>query len=157
MADKGDVVDDCFVEYKLSNRDGPWSFQVSQSAGNAYESAANLNRSKYHVPLQIINTAVFYFARHFGHHHGGRQFPATVHGIMGSIVTWIVFIVCRSSLLQDRESVLTREQVVIGVFLKLHIMEKTIRRYIVPIHSILGKLFPLVGWTRELLPNLRRD
>ena len=27
-------------------------------------------------------------------------------------------------------------------------MEKTIRRYIVTIHSILGKVFPLVGWTR---------
>jgi len=27
-------------------------------------------------------------------------------------------------------------------------MEKTIRRYIVPIHSILGKIFPLIGWTR---------
>lgn len=40
---------------------------------------------------------------------------------------------------------------VIGIFLKLHIMEKTVRRYIVPIHSILGKAFPLVGWTRMSL------
>jgi hypothetical protein len=99
--------------------------------------------------LQIINTVVFYFARYFGHHHGGRQFPASVHGIMAGIVTWIVFIV-RSHLRSRGEA--NDQQVVIGVFLKLHIMEKTIRRYIVPIHSILGKAFPLVGWTRTYSP-----
>lgn len=33
-------------------------------------------------------------------------------------------------------------------------MEKTIRRYIVPIHSILGKVFPLIGWTRAS-PSVR--
>lgn len=38
----------------------------------------------------------------------------------------------------------------IGIFLKLHIMEKTVRRYVVPMHSVLGKLFPIVGWTRKL-------
>jgi hypothetical protein len=42
---------------------------------------------------------------------------------------------------------------VIGIFLKLHIMEKTVRRYMVPIHSVLGKAFPLVGWTRESCSN----
>jgi hypothetical protein len=51
---------------------------------------------------------------------------------------------------------------VIGIFLKLHIMEKTVRRYIVPIHSVLGKAFPLVGWTRMSLslcfnPKCRAD
>jgi len=66
---------------------------------------------------------------------------------MGSIVTWIVFIVCLHICLQEGKA--DDQQVLIGIFLKLHIMEKTIRRYIVPIHSILGKIFPLVGWTRE--------
>jgi hypothetical protein len=51
-----------------------------------------IDRSKYHVPLQVINIVFFYFARHFGHHHGGRQFPSSVHGVMATIVTWIVFI-----------------------------------------------------------------
>jgi hypothetical protein len=65
---------------------------------------------------------------------------------MASIVTWIVFIVRSHLSLRGKEA--DEQQVVIGIFLKLHIMEKTIRRYIVPIHSILGKIFPLIGWTR---------
>lgn len=40
------------------------------------------------------------------------------------------------------------QQASCGVFLKLHIMEKTVRRAIVPIHSVIGKAFPLLGWTR---------
>jgi hypothetical protein len=71
---------------------------------------------------------------------------------MASIVTWIVFIVCLYICLQEGKT--DDQQVVIGIFLKFHIMEKTIRRYIVPVHSILGKIFPLIGWTRTY-PLLR--
>lgn len=53
----------------------------------------SIHRSKYHVPVQSANIVLFYIARYFGHHHGGRQFPSTVHGLMASIVTWVVLIV----------------------------------------------------------------
>jgi hypothetical protein len=71
---------------------------------------------------------------------------------MASIVTWIVFIVYLYLFLQEGKT--DDQQVVIGIFLKFHIMEKTIRRYIVPIHSILGKIFPLIGWTRTYPQSL---
>ena len=44
---------------------------------------------------------------------------------------------------------LTEQQAACGIFLKLHIMEKTVRRFVVPVHSVIGKAFPLLGWTRE--------
>lgn len=36
----------------------------------------------------------------------------------------------------------------LGTFLKLHIMEKTVRPYVVKVHGFFGKLFPVLGWTR---------
>lgn len=43
-----------------------------------------------------------------------------------------------------------------GVFLKLHIMEKKVRPWVVPVHGFLGKAFPVIGWTREYMPHSRR-
>ena len=41
-----------------------------------------------------------------------------------------------------------RQQAGCGIFLKLHVLETTVRRWIVPIHSVIGKIFPVLGWTR---------
>ena len=41
-------------------------------------------------------------------------------------------------------------QLVIGIYLKLHIHEKTIRPYFVVAHGILGKSYPILGWTQML-------
>lgn len=40
-------------------------------------------------------------------------------------------------------------QTACGIFLKLHILEKTVRPWVVRVHGILGKFFPVIGWTRE--------
>jgi hypothetical protein len=69
-----------------------------------------LARSKYHVPLQVLNVALTYGAAYLGHHHKGRQFPATVgrlqsrfrtaqanlqvHGIMAKVLIYTMFTVC---------------------------------------------------------------
>ncbi|ORY28304.1 putative membrane protein [Naematelia encephala] len=92
-----------------------------------------LSKSKYHVPLQTINVILSFIGAYFGHHHHGRMFPATVHGTMAKIISIILII-----------------QTVCGIFLKLHILEKTVRRFVVPIHSTLGKVFPILGWTQML-------
>ncbi|WVF72001.1 hypothetical protein IAT40_006812 [Kwoniella sp. CBS 6097] len=92
-----------------------------------------LSKSKYHVPLQATNTVLVFVGMYFGHHHGGRQYPETVHGLMAKIITWILV-----------------TQAGLGIFLKLHIMEKNIRPWVVPFHSFLGKIFPVIGWTQML-------
>lgn len=37
-----------------------------------------------------------------------------------------------------------------GIFLKLHILEKTVRPWVVRAHGPLGMAFPVIGWTRTL-------
>ncbi|ORX33754.1 hypothetical protein BD324DRAFT_638450 [Kockovaella imperatae] len=90
-----------------------------------------MTKSKYHVPLQSTNVVLVFIAMWMGHHHGGREFPATVHGIMAKIIWWIMIL-----------------QASMGIFLKFHVMEKTVRRYVVPVHGVLGKSFPVLGWTQ---------
>lgn len=41
-------------------------------------------------------------------------------------------------------------QLVVGIYLKLHIHEKTIRPYFVVVHGLLGKSYPILGWTQML-------
>ncbi|RSH93923.1 hypothetical protein EHS25_006575 [Saitozyma podzolica] len=92
-----------------------------------------LSKSRYHVPLQSINVVLTFIGAYLGHHHGGRMFPETVHGTMAKIITLILII-----------------QTAIGIFLKLHIFEKTIRRWVVPVHGVIGKMFPVIGWTQMI-------
>ncbi|TYJ56683.1 hypothetical protein B9479_002613 [Cryptococcus floricola] len=90
-----------------------------------------LSKSKYHVPLQSVNTILAFIGMYFGHHHGGRQFPETVHGFMAKILTWTMI-----------------TQAALGIFLKLHVMERNVRPWVVPFHSLIGKTFPVLGWTQ---------
>ncbi|WWC69246.1 uncharacterized protein I206_103183 [Kwoniella pini CBS 10737] len=92
-----------------------------------------LSKSKYHVPLQSINIVLVFVGMYFGHHHGGRQYPETVHGLMAKIIKWIII-----------------TQGALGTFLKLHILEKNVRPWVVPFHSFIGKIFPVLGWTQML-------
>ena len=94
-----------------------------------------------------------------GHKHEGRSFPGTVrrrkiipiisiltlytmatqaHAVFGNII--LIFIIT---------------QLLLGVYLKLHIHEKTIRPYIVPFHGIIGKAWPVLGWTQVRIPLTR--
>lgn len=41
-------------------------------------------------------------------------------------------------------------QLFLGIYLKLHIHEKSIRPYAVILHGIVGKLYPILGWTQML-------
>lgn len=111
-----------------------------------------LSRSRWHVPLQVnslpcirafqllvltIDQATGFALTiggfFLGHAHKGRQFLPSVHGTFASIL-FIPIIA----------------QLFIGIYLKLHIHEQTIRPYFVIAHGTLGKLYPILGWTQML-------
>jgi hypothetical protein len=68
-----------------------------------------------------------------GHVHKGRPFLSSVHGPFASIL----FIPIVS-------------QLVLGIYLKLHIHEKSLRPYAVIIHGIIGKTYPIWSWIQML-------
>ena len=68
-----------------------------------------------------------------GHMHGGRKFPKSAHGTFANIL--MIFVAA---------------QLVLGIYLKLHIHERSIRPYAVVLHGIVGKAYPIIGWTQML-------
>lgn len=63
---------DVRMGHSLPDRHGPRSLQVSWSSAPAD------SRSRYHVPLQSLGVVLTFIGQFLGHHHGGREFPATV-------------------------------------------------------------------------------
>ena len=78
----------------------------------------------------IVLTIGGYF---LGHAHGGRKFLDSAHGTFANVVMFFV-----------------AAQLGLGIYLKLHIHERSIRPYIVVLHGIIGKVFPVIGWTQML-------
>lgn len=68
-----------------------------------------------------------------GHAHGGRAFLAGVHGTMANIILIPIVL-----------------QLALGVYLKLHIHEETIRPWAVRAHGVVGKMYPILGWVQML-------
>jgi hypothetical protein len=68
-----------------------------------------------------------------GHAHNGRQFLSSVHGTFASVLF-----------------VPIATQLALGVYLKLHIHEESIRPWAVKLHGIVGKSYPILGWTQML-------
>ncbi|KAF9646362.1 hypothetical protein BDM02DRAFT_3271035 [Thelephora ganbajun] len=92
-----------------------------------------LSRSKWHVPLQGTGFALTIGGYFLGHMHGGRKFLKSAHGTFANIV--MVFIAVQLS---------------VGIYLKLHIHERSIRPYGVVLHGIVGRIYPIIGWTQML-------
>lgn len=69
-----------------------------------------------------------------GHKHGGRMFLKSAHGTVGNII--ILFLLA---------------QAVLGIYLKLHIHEKSLRPWMVRLHGVIGKSYPILGWVQMLL------
>jgi len=68
-----------------------------------------------------------------GHIHGGRKFLRSAHGTFANIV--VIFIAA---------------QLALGIYLKLHIHERSTRPYTVVLHGIIGRAYPIIGWTQML-------
>ncbi|KAJ7614655.1 hypothetical protein DFH06DRAFT_1240565 [Mycena polygramma] len=92
-----------------------------------------ITRSRWHVPVQstgLVLTAGGYF---LGHSHGGRMFLPSAHRTFASVLF-----------------VPIAAQVVLGVYLKLHIHERSIRPWAVRLHGVVGKAYPVLAWTQML-------
>lgn len=80
--------------------------------------------------LGFLLTAAGYI---LGHSHRGRAFFAGAHGSFASILLVPIFL-----------------QLSLGVYLKLHIHEQSIRPWAVRLHGVVGKAWPLLGWIQML-------
>ncbi|KAF8733459.1 hypothetical protein AX14_003822 [Amanita brunnescens Koide BX004] len=92
-----------------------------------------LAKSRWHVPLQSTGFALTFAGYILGHSHGGRAFPPSAHGHFSNFLLVPVLL-----------------QLSLGIYLKLHIHEKTWRPYAVLAHGTLGKTYPIFGWVQML-------
>ena len=83
--------------------------------------------------LQSTGFALTIGGYFLGHMHGGRKFLRSAHGTFANIV--MIFVAA---------------QLALGIYLKLHVHERSIRPYAVVLHGIVGKAYPIIGWTQML-------
>ncbi|OQD70465.1 hypothetical protein PENDEC_c023G04707 [Penicillium decumbens] len=97
-------------------------------------------RSRWHVPLQTVGTVIAVVAYFLGHAHKGRQFGPNIHA---KFANWLMLLLVA--------------QVVLGVYLKLH-LEKAgqarIRWIFVMAHGVIGKIMPVVSWTQMVFGGI---
>jgi hypothetical protein len=96
-----------------------------------------MSKSRWHVPLQSTALVLTIGGIFLGHGHGGRQFPASAHGRVGELILFPII-----------------TQAALGIYLKLHINEKTLRPYAVIAHGIVGKSYPIWGWVQMLFGGI---
>jgi len=65
--------------------------------------------------------------------HGGRKFRESAHATFANVVMAFIAV-----------------QLALGIYLKLHIHERSIRPYVVLLHGIVGRAYPIIGWTQML-------
>lgn len=97
-------------------------------------------RSRWHVPVQVLGTAIAVMGWFLGHAHKGRKFAPNIHSAFASsLMTMLV------------------GQVGFGVYLKLHLergVHGRVRPWVVKLHGVVGKLMPLVSWTQMLFGGI---
>ncbi|KAI0761773.1 hypothetical protein BD413DRAFT_485346 [Trametes elegans] len=93
-----------------------------------------LSRSRWHVPLQSTGFALTAAGYVMGHAHKGRAFLAGAHGKMANILLLPMAL-----------------QFSLGVYLKLHIHEQTIRPWAARLHGVVGKSYPILAWVQMML------
>ncbi|KAG6818816.1 hypothetical protein H0H93_001377 [Arthromyces matolae] len=96
-----------------------------------------ITRSRWHVPLQSAGFLLTTGGYILGHTHKGRMFLPSAHGKFASILYVPIAL-----------------QLALGIYLKLHIHEKSIRPYAVVAHGIVGKAYPIIGWVQMLFGAL---
>ncbi|KAI0741246.1 hypothetical protein C8Q80DRAFT_1193325 [Daedaleopsis nitida] len=92
-----------------------------------------LSRSRWHVPLQSAGFLLTAGGYILGHSHRGRMFRAAVHEDMANVLFVPIVL-----------------QLFLGIYLKLHIHEQTIRPWAVRLHGLVGRAWPILGWTQML-------
>ncbi|OZJ02628.1 hypothetical protein BZG36_03843 [Bifiguratus adelaidae] len=97
-----------------------------------------LTRSRWHVPVQVFGSLVVLAGFFLGHTHSGRNYePHNAHRHFAWFVVWALV-----------------SQVAMGAYLKLH-WERWgngwLRRWIVPLHKIVGIAIPVIGYVQMVL------
>lgn len=99
-----------------------------------------LVRSRWHVPTQILGTALAVVGYFMGHLHKGRQFGPNAHA---KFANWLMLDLIA--------------QVGLGLYLKLHLERGFlghVRKLLVRIHAILGGTLPVVAWVQMLFGGI---
>ncbi|KAA1470261.1 hypothetical protein DENSPDRAFT_774306 [Dentipellis sp. KUC8613] len=92
-----------------------------------------ITRSRWHVPLQASSAGFVLTLGGYilGHAHKGRQFLPSAHGKFANIIFIPIIL-----------------QLALGVYLKLHIHERTLRPWAVRAHGVVGKAYSVIGWVQ---------
>lgn len=97
-------------------------------------------RSQWHVPLQVLGVVLSVVGYFLGHAHGGRQFAHNVHASFAPFLMLMLIV-----------------QVVLGVYLKLHLekgIHARLRRLTIMGHGVVGKALPVVSWVQMLFGGI---
>ncbi|KAL3419536.1 integral membrane protein [Phlyctema vagabunda] len=97
-------------------------------------------RNRWHVPVQILGTAIAVPAYFLGHMHKGRVFSKNVHA---KFANWLMLMLA--------------VQVVFGSYLRMHLtkgIHGKIRRAVVIGHGVVGKLMPVLSWVQMLFGGI---
>lgn len=116
----------------LPHRDGSWSMSYVEPEVTAFSQNLQIIRSKWHVPVQTLGSLLAIMGFFLGHKHKGRQFTKNIHA---EFVPYI--------------SLMLVSQIFMGIYLKLHLekgIHGKIRKIVLLLHGIVGKLMPLVTW-----------
>ena len=85
------------------------------------------------MSLKSVGLALTTAGYVLGHSHTGRMFLPSAHEKFASILFFPI-----------------AAQLALGIYLKLHIHEQSLRPWAVRVHGVLGKTFPILGWTQML-------
>jgi hypothetical protein len=99
-----------------------------------------ITRNRWHVPVQVMGTAIALVAYFLGHLHKGRAFAKNVHASFANVLMLMLAV-----------------QVVFGIYLKFHITKGfhgKIRKVAVHGHGIVGKAMPVVAWVQMLFGGI---
>ncbi|OBT79742.1 hypothetical protein VF21_01382 [Pseudogymnoascus sp. 05NY08] len=97
-------------------------------------------RNRWHVPVQVLGTAIAIVGYFLGHAHKGRQFAPNVHA---KFANWLMLMLV--------------VQVIMGAYLRLHLtkgINGKVRRGVLLGHNILGKAIPVASWTQMLFGGI---
>ena len=92
------------------------------------------------MPVQTFGVMLAILAYFLGHAHKGRQFGANIHAKFATPV-----------------SLLLAMQVILGIYLKLHLetgMLGRVRRSVVFVHGTVGKALPVVSWVQMIFGGI---
>ncbi|KAL2062528.1 hypothetical protein VTL71DRAFT_6794 [Oculimacula yallundae] len=99
-----------------------------------------ITKNRWHVPVQVVGTAIAVTAFFLGHNHKGRAFKQNVHG---SFSGWLMLMLL--------------VQIVFGIYLRFHITKGfhgKIRKVAVYGHGILGKAMPVAAWVQMIFGGI---